>query len=103
MWLVLTVMAKPAVQLGRAGVRCCRNVPGNGVFSPAVSQGRIMYAVLSKARYGCLMSSPNALSCYMSFCVFPAVLLQALGPETSNQDASSVAASLRDTLAAEPA
>ncbi|XP_009318685.1 PREDICTED: xyloside xylosyltransferase 1 [Pygoscelis adeliae] len=37
------------------------------------------------------------------FCVFPAVLLQALGPETSNQGASSVAAPPKDTLAAEPA
>lgn len=50
-----------------------------------------------------LMTSPNALSWYVLFCVFPAVLLQGLGPEPSSQDGSSVAALPRDMLAVEPA
>lgn len=50
-----------------------------------------------------LMSSPNALSWYMLFCVFPAVLLQALGLEPSGRDASSVAAPPKDILATGPA
>lgn len=84
------------VQLSRAGVRCRHNVAGNGVSSPAVSGG-IFCAIQSQVWL--LMSSPSALSWYMLFCVFPAVLLQALGPEPSSRTLSPT----RDTLAMEPA
>ena len=97
---VLTTMAKPAAQLGRAGARCCHNVTGNGVFPPAVSWG-ICCAIQSQVWL--LLSSPSARSWYVLFCGFPAVLLQVLGPEPSSRDTRSVAAPPRDRLAAEPA
>lgn len=88
--------SEATVQLSRAGVRCCRNVTSNGVSSPAVSGG-IFCAIQSQVWL--LMSSPNALSWYVLFCVFPAVPLQALGPEPSSRTLSPT----RDTLAMEPA
>lgn len=84
------------VQLSRAGVRCCHNVAGNGVSPPVVSGG-IFCALQSQVWL--LLSSPNALSWYMLFCVFPAVPLQALGPKPSSRTLSPT----RDMLAMEPA
>lgn len=90
----VTAMAQP--QLGRASVRCCLMVT---VSSRAVSWG-LCCAIQSQVWL--LMSSPNALSWYTLFCVFPAVLLQALAPSPASRASGSGAAPPRDVLATEP-
>lgn len=72
---------------------------GNRVSSPAVCWGLFC---ATQSQVWLLMSSPNALSWNALFCVFPAVLLQALAPSPAAGTAAR-GRPAEDVLATEPA